>query len=261
MTPDSIRSAAASLLTAYQTGKPIDPLSDTYPHATVSDAYRMQLEQVRAWTQRGEVVVGHKVGLVSAAIRRQMRVAEPDYGHLTSRMIHPEHEPIPSAAFLQPRVEPELAFVLKAPLRGPHVTVADAARAVEFVLPALEIVDSRIADWRITIVDTIADNASSGGFVLGSTPVRLDDADLRLAGCVLTVNGAVAETGAGAAVLGSPLNALAWLANTLAPMGIALEPGHIVLSGSMTRTVPIAAGDCVVAAINGFGSVTAVLSE
>jgi 2-keto-4-pentenoate hydratase len=258
--PDAVRAAAAGLLDAYETGKPIAPLIETYPEATLEDSYRIQQEQVRSWVSAGAVIRGHKVGLASAAMQRQLGVNQPDYGHLTGSMFHLEHQPIPAETFIQPKIEPEIAFVLGRRLEGPGVTIADAVRAVEFVLPALEIVDSRIQDWKISIVDTIADNASSGGVILGGTPARLADVELRLAGCVLYRNGEVAETGAGGAVLGSPLNALVWLANTIGPLGVALEPGHVVMPGSMTKAITMARGDTVSATIAGIGSVTAVLS-
>ncbi|MFD8499601.1 2-keto-4-pentenoate hydratase [Amycolatopsis sp. NPDC059657] len=260
MEATTLQAAAASLESAYETGKPIPPLIESYPDLTLEDAYRVQQRVVRGWVERGDIVRGHKVGLASAAMQRQMGVDQPDYGHLTASMFHLEHQPIAVKRFLQPRIEPEIAFVLGSELRGPGVTVADAARAVDFVLPALEIVDSRIQDWQISIIDTIADNASSGGVVLGSTPTRLGDVDLRLAGCVLHSGGAVAETGAGGAVLGSPINALVWLANTVGPLGVSLQPGHVVLPGSMTKSIPVSAGDTVVATIAGLGSVTAVFS-
>lgn len=256
-----VEQAAAKLLKAYETGRPIRPLIADHPQATIEDAYRIQQRQVEEWTSRGETVRGHKVGLASVAIQRQMGVQQPDFGHLTPRMFHLEHAPIPASSYMQPRIEPEIAFVLGRRLEGPGVTVADAIRAVDCVLPALEIVDSRIQDWKISIVDTIADNASSGGVILGSTPSRLSDVDLRTAGCVLYTNGLVAATGASGAVLGSPLNALVWLANTVGPLGVTLEPGHVVLPGAMTRAVPIAAGDTIVTKIAGIGSVTATLSS
>jgi 2-keto-4-pentenoate hydratase len=174
-------------------------------------------------------------------------------------MFHAAHEPL-ADTFIQPRIEPELAFVLGRRLAGPGLDVADAARAVDHVLPALEIVDSRIRDWRITIFDTVADNASSGAVILGETPVALADLELSSVGCRFARNGIVAETGTGAAVLGSPLNALVWLANAIGAMGIALEAGHVVMSGSMTRTLPIVAGDIVTATFDGLGSVTATLA-
>ncbi|WP_414941539.1 2-keto-4-pentenoate hydratase [Amycolatopsis sp. cmx-11-51] len=260
MDTSTLQEAAAALLSAYETGKPIAPLIETYPAATLEDAYRIQQRLVRHWAERGDGVRGHKVGLASAAMQRQMGVDQPDYGQLTGSMFHLEHQPIPIGGFLQPKIEPEIAFVLGSRLRGPGVTVADALRAVDFVVPALEIVDSRIQDWKISIVDTIADNASSGGVVLGGRPTAIGDLDLRLVGCVLHRNGGIAATGAGGAVLGSPVNALVWLANTVGPLGVALEPGHVVLPGSMTRAIPVSPGDTVVATMAGLGSVTAKFS-
>ncbi|MBJ8344583.1 2-keto-4-pentenoate hydratase [Antrihabitans sp. YC2-6] len=255
------RKAADRLLDVYRTGEPIEPLTPDHPDASLELAYRIQQAQVEQWELAGDVVKGHKVGLASRAIQRQMGVDQPDFGHLTASMFHLEHHPIPAGTFLQPRIEPEIAFVLGRPLSGPGVTIADAARAVDFVLPALEIVDSRIRDWRIGIFDTIADNASSGGVILGSRPVTLRELDLRLVGCTLHINGDLVATGAGGAVLGSPLNALVWLANTVGPLGVTLEPGHVVLPGSMTRAFAVSAGDCVVANMGGLGSVTALLGR
>ncbi|GAA4100110.1 2-keto-4-pentenoate hydratase [Actinomadura miaoliensis] len=261
MRTSEIREAAAALLDAHRSGTPIPPLSATYPGATIADAYRIQQEQARCWTEDGDRVRGHKIGLVSAAIQRQMGVHEPDYGHLTASMLRPEHRPIPARAFIQPRIEPEIAFVLDAPLRGPGVTADDAVRAVGYLLPALEIVDSRIRDWEISIVDTIADNASSGAAILGSTPIDPAEVDLPSANCALLRNGTVIETGTGAAVLGTPFNALAWLANAIGAMGVSLEPGQVVLSGSLTRAIPIAPGDSITAEFPGIGRVTAMLAE
>lgn len=249
------------LLGAYRSREGIAPLTPQHPDATIEDAYRIQQAQVAAWVADGAVVKGHKVGLASLAIQRQMGVHQPDFGTLTQEMFHAEHTPIPADTFMQPRVEPEIAFVLGRRLEGPGVTIADAVRAVDHVLPALEFVDSRIADWQIKIFDTIADNASSGGIVLGSQPRRIEDLDLRSMGCNLVINGEVVATGAGAAVLGTPLNALVWLANTLGPLGVTLEEGHVVLPGSMTRAYPVAPGDTIVAHMAGLGSVTAVLAS
>ncbi|MBB4687879.1 2-keto-4-pentenoate hydratase [Amycolatopsis jiangsuensis] len=260
MDATELQDAVARLTRAYQRREPIDPLVKTFPDATPEDAYRVQQDQVRAWVEAGDAVRGHKVGLASAAMQRQMGVDQPDYGHLTGSMFHLEHQPIPTTRFLQPRIEPEIAFVLGSALRGPGVTVADAVRAVDFVLPSLEIVDSRIRDWRITLFDTISDNASSGGVVLGSSPTALGAVDLRLAGATLHVNGELVATGAGGAVLGSPINALVWLANTVGPLGVTLEPGHVVLPGSMTAAQPVRPGDTVVATMAGLGSVTAVFA-
>jgi 2-keto-4-pentenoate hydratase len=184
-------------------------------------------------------------------------VEEPDYGHLFEDMRHEEAEPVDLGAYLQPRVEPEIGFILGRDLAGPGVTRVDAAEAVEWVVPALEIVDSRIADWRITLVDTIADNASSGGYVLGAARARLADLDLPAVGCVLTVDGAPVGRGAGADVMGDPLEALAWLANTLGARGRTLRAGDVVLPGALCAMVPARVGEVVRADFTGLGSVTA----
>ncbi|MFD2419551.1 2-keto-4-pentenoate hydratase [Amycolatopsis pigmentata] len=261
MEATAVREAAQRLLLAYDKGEPIAPLIESYPGAGVTDAYRIQQEQVRRWIEGGERVKGHKVGLSSAAMQQQMGVDQPDYGHLLSGMFHLEQQPIGTAGFLQPRIEPEIAFVLGGRLSGPGVTVADAIRAVDFVLPALEIVDSRIENWRISIVDTIADNASSGGVVLGSRPTTLSSVDLAAASCVLRFGDETVATGTGGAVLGSPINALVWLANTIGPLGVDLEPGHVVLPGSMTRAFDVRPGDTVVADMGELGSVKAVFAS
>jgi 2-keto-4-pentenoate hydratase len=253
---DKIRRVADRLSGAYRDKAPIEPLTVTDPGLTLDDAYAVQLAQVEEWRAGGAVITGHKVGLTSAVMRRQLGVDRPDYGHLTDTMFHPDSAPIDVGRFLQPRIEPEIAFVLGGPLTGPGVTAAQAVAAVDFVLPAFEIIDSRIRDWRITLVDTVADNASSGGVVLGTRPTPLSAVDLGLVGCLLHRNGELAETGAGGAVMGSPLNALVWLANTLGARGVGLEAGHVVLPGSLTAAIPVSAGDGVTATFAGLGTVT-----
>ena len=249
--------AARLLFEAYASRRPVQPLTTTYDDLTLEDAYAIQLQQVEWFLAAGRTVKGHKVGLTSAAMQRLLGVDQPDYGHLLDDFFYLEHEPIPIDRFLQPRIEPEVAFVLRRPLRGPGVTAHEALAAVDFVLPALEIVDSRIEDWKIGLLDTIADNASSGAVVLGSTPTSVHDVDLRLSGAVMTQNGRVVGTGAGGAVLGSPLRALVWLANTVGARGVTLEAGQVVLPGSVCAMVPVAAGDTVTARFAGLGSVTA----
>lgn len=248
---------AHQLLAAYQSGVPIEPPSSTHPGMAIEDAYAVQLLQVHELLARGRKVLGHKVGLTNARVQKQLGVDQPDYGHLFDDFFFLEHQPIPMSRFLQPRVEPEIAFVLRKPLRGPGVTVAQAIDAVDYVVPSIEIVDSRVADWRITIVDTIADNASSGAVVLGSTPTKLTEVDLRLVGCTFRKNGQVVGTGAGGAVLGSPISSLVWLANTVGALGVTLEAGHVVLPGSLTPVAPVTAGDTFTASFGGLGTVTA----
>ncbi|MDI1289904.1 MAG: 2-keto-4-pentenoate hydratase [bacterium] len=241
---------------AYADLSPIDQVSLRFPDLTLDDAYAIQLEQIRRRIALGARIVGHKVGLTSRAMQKQLDVDQPDFGHLTDDMVFIEHAVVPMDRFLQPRIEPEIAFVLRSPLAGPGVGVAEALAAVDFVLPAMEIIDSRVRDWKIGLLDTIADNASSAGIVLGSTPVRVDSVDLRLSGCVMTRNGEVATTGAGGAVLGSPISALAWLANTLGRLGVTLEAGHVILPGSQTPSIAVVAGDVFTARFGGIGSVT-----
>ena len=255
-----IAEAAERLLGAYVTG-PIAPLSETHPGLTLDDAYRIQQWQVRRWLEAGDTVRGHKIGLASTAMQRQMGVDQPDYGHLTDTMFRSVSEPVPLTTFIQPRVEPEVAFVLKGPLRGPGLTVADVIPAIEYALPALEIVDSRVENWRIGLVDTVADNASSGGVLLGDTPTRLADVNLPELSSVLAKNDATIAIGTGAAVLGSPLRAVAWLANKLGTLGVALDPGHVVLSGSFTQAVPVLPGDTVSADFGDFGRLSVTFGD
>lgn len=253
--------AAGLLAAAYASRRPVEPLSETYCGMTLEDSYEIQLLQIRSRTAAGARIKGHKVGLTSLAMQRQTGVDQPDYGHLLDDMFHPEHQPIRTSDYLQPRVEPEIAFVLKRPLHGPGVTVPEAAAAVDFVIPALELIDSRIRDWNIGILDTIADNASSGGVVLGSRPTPLHRVDLRLSGCTLHRGGELVATGAGGAVLGSPLNSLVWLANTVGARGVGLESGHVILPGAVTAAVAARPGDSFTATFAGLGSVTACFAK
>ncbi|HPF81721.1 2-keto-4-pentenoate hydratase [Nostocoides australiense] len=257
---DNTRAHAAERLLAAYDGGPIPPLTATYEGMALDDAYAVQQLQISALLERGRTIKGHKVGLTSAAMQKLLGVSEPDYGHLLDDFFYLEHMPIPSLRFLQARIEPEVAFVLKKPLQGPGVTVSEAISAVDYVLPALEIVDSRIENWKIGLFDTIADNASSAAVVLGSTPTPLADVDLRLMGAVMHKNGQVAGTGAGGAVLGSPINSLVWLANTVGARGVVLDAGHVILPGAVCAMVPVAAGDTVTATFAGLGSVTARFS-
>lgn len=248
-------SAVALLASAYRSGTAVAPLSERFPGMDVDDAYQIQSDQVQAWLEDGRRLVGRKVGLTSAVMQAQLGVHQPDFGALLADTQYVDGSVVEVGRFLSPRVEPEIAFVLGMALEGPGVTADDASRALAEVRASLEIIDSRITDWRITIVDTVADNASCGGFVLGAaaSPFGPDLADVD---CVLTCNGSVAGAGRGSAVLGSPLNALAWLANTLGERGVGLEAGQVVLPGSLTAAIPVQAGDRVEATFTGLGSVT-----
>ncbi|QEE60249.1 2-keto-4-pentenoate hydratase [Salinibacterium sp. dk2585] len=247
--------AAARLLDAYESLEPLAPIADDFG-GDISLAYAIQQHQLETRLAEGRAVKGHKVGLTSRAMQHQLGVSEPDYGFLLDDMFLLDSQPVPTGYFIAPKVEPEIALVLGSPLSGPGVTAADALRAIDFALASLEIIDSRIADWEISLFDTIADNASSGAVVLGTKPVRLDAIDLAGAGCVLHKNGAVVGSGAGAAVLGSPVNALVWLANTLGRLGVTLEAGSVIMPGSLCGAVEVAPGDTVSATFAGLGTVT-----
>ncbi|MBK0418886.1 fumarylacetoacetate hydrolase family protein [Leucobacter sp. CSA1] len=250
-----------ALLEAYETQQPTSPLTASEPDLTPQDAYGIQLHQVRAWKAAGRRVRGYKVGLTSKAMQRQLGVDQPDFGHLFDDMVLDGSAPIPTERFISPRVEPEISFVLGRELAGPGLTLPDVLEAVDYAVASIEIIDSRIADWRIGLADTIADNASSGALMLGSTPLAIDARDLGLIGCVLTRNGEVVGTGAGAAVLGHPLNGVLWLANTLGALGQPLEAGSIVMAGAVCAAVPAAPGDVVTASFAGLGSVSARFSD
>jgi 2-keto-4-pentenoate hydratase len=257
MLTDSERRAAADVLAeAERTRIPVDPLSQRWPAIDVVDAYEIQLANISDRLKAGALVRGHKVGLSSRAMQTMMGVDEPDYGHLLDDMFCFEGDAVPAGRYLYPRVEVEVGFVLGAPLSGPACTVADVLGATEFVCPAIEIIDSRIRDWKIGIADTIADNASSAGVVLGGRRTPLAGVDLRTIGAVLRRNGEVVQTGAAGAVLGNPATAVAWLANTVHRFGVSLDAGHVILPGSCTRAVDVRAGDVVRADFDVLGTVS-----
>ncbi|HNJ96662.1 MAG TPA: 2-keto-4-pentenoate hydratase [Ilumatobacteraceae bacterium] len=248
--------AAEALRIAEQTRVAMSPLTDAYADIDVVDAYEIQLLNIRRRLDAGALVRGHKVGLSAKAMQNMLGVHEPDYGHLLDDMFVDEGAAIQASRFLQPRAEIEVAFVLGARLEGPGITVADVARATDYVLPSIEIVDSRLADWKIKIQDTIADNASSAALVLGGRPTRLHDVDPALIGATLRKNGEIVETGCSGAVLGNPMIAVAWLANKVAQFGVALEPGNVIMPGSCTRMIPVVAGDYVRADFDTLGHVS-----
>ncbi|WP_306205494.1 2-keto-4-pentenoate hydratase [Actinoplanes sp. RD1] len=256
-------SAAAEELTqAYVSGKPIAPLRERLvTPGDVAAAYEIQQEQVDAWVTAGRRRVGAKIGLTAPAVQRAFGVYQPDFGVLFADMAVPSSSEIDSTALLQPRVEAEVAFVLSRDLDLEQVTVVDVLRATDFLLPAIEVVDSRIAGWDISIVDTVADNASSGMYVLGTTPRKVGDVDLRLCGAVVEHRGEPVSVGAGAACLDNPLHAVAWLASTLATHGTPLRAGDLVLSGALGPMVPAVAGESYEARISGLGTVRATFSK
>ncbi|MFT3697924.1 MAG: fumarylacetoacetate hydrolase family protein [Kofleriaceae bacterium] len=240
---------ATALRTAAETRTPIAPLRETYPDLTLDDAYKIQAANIRGR------VVGRKIGLTSKAVQAQLGVDTPDYGTLTSTMCFGDGEPVPFDRVLQAKVEAEIALVLAKDLPG-EATIADVIAATAYALPAIEIVGSRIENWNIKIVDTVADNASSGAFVLGTTPVPLRKIDTRMCGMVMERRGEQVSVGAGIACLGNPLVAATWLANKLP-----LKAGDIVLTGALGPMVAVAANDVFEARINGLGSVRAVFAN
>lgn len=257
VTRNEIAALADSLFEARVQRRPVDPLTARAPELSLRDAYTVsEINLKRRISQGGARLIGKKIGLTSRAVQKQLGVSEPDFGWLTSDMNVPLGESVPLGSLLFPRVEGETAFVLKRGLRGPGVTVADVIRATDFVLPCIEIIDSRVKDWKIKIQDTVADNASSALFVLGTEPKRLREADLRLAGMALRVNGEVLSTGSGAACLDHPCLAVAWLANKLGEFGSGLDAGDVILSGAFGPVVPVTANAHVEVEISGLGRVS-----
>lgn len=246
---------AAALGAAARDRASIPPLTGTWPELDVDDAYAIQLVNVRHRLAGGERVVGHKVGLTSHAMQEMLGVDQPDYGHLFDSMSVDDEGAISADRYLAPRAEIEIAFVLGAPLSGPGVTTDDVLAATAHLRPAIEIIDSRITDWRIGLVDTIADNASSAGFVLGARETPPDRVDLAGLEGRLVVNGEVTDKGTGAAVLGHPAAAVSWLANTLGARGVEIEAGHVVLPGALVKAVPVQPGDRVEADFDVLGRV------
>ncbi|WP_347270966.1 2-keto-4-pentenoate hydratase [Rhizorhabdus histidinilytica] len=255
LAPSAIERCALMLREAHDRMEPVPPLRTQYPAARLSDAYAIQDCNTAHWLDAGRVAVGAKIGLTAKAVQKQLGVDQPDFGILFADMEVPDGGVVSPGRLIQPKVEGEIAFVLDATPDADRMTTAELLDCVAYALPALEIVDSRIARWDIGIFDTVADNASSGLFVLGTRPVPIEAIDLRLCGMVLEKNGEPASFGAGAACLDNPLHALRWLAGTMARIGRPLAAGDIVLSGALGPMVPVQAGDRIAMRINGIGDV------
>ncbi len=253
--------AAIRIRTAAETATPCAPIRDLVPNDDTDAAYAVQDLNTTHRLSQGATLVGRKIGLTSAAIQKQLGVDQPDYGMLFADKSVTSGDEIAIAHLLQPRVEAEIAFVLGDDLDAEGLTTIDLINAIDYVLPAIEVVDSRINDWDITIADTIADNASSGMFVLGDSPRGLSEFDLRLCGMVMERRGEVVSTGAGAACLGNPLIATRWLAEVMAAAGRPLCSGDVVLSGGLGPMVSVQPGDVFEARISGLGGVSAVFSS
>ncbi|NNM56915.1 2-keto-4-pentenoate hydratase [Acidocella sp.] len=258
---DAIGAAAALLYEAAATGKPTAPIRTLLPESDIDAAYRVQALNTENALAAGRRLAGRKIGLTSLAVQKQLGVNQPDYGMLFADMARGDAEEIALADVLQPKVEAEVAFVLGCDLTDERLTVADLFRAIAFAVPAIEIVGSRVANWDIRITDTIADNASSGLYVLGSRPVKLADFDPRMCGMVMEKSGEPVSVGAGAACLGSPLNAALWLAKVMAKLGRPLLAGDTILSGALGPMVGVAPGDVFDVRIEGLGAVRASFSK
>ena len=262
LTNDEIAEAAESLDTAERTRVQTGLLSLKHPGMTIDDAYAVQAAWVRRKISSGRRVIGWKIGLTSKAMQYALNINIPDSGVLLDDMMFEDGATIPAGRFIQPRIEAEIAFVMKSPLRGPGVTVFDVLNATDYISPALEILDTRIL--RIdpetkksrTIVDTISDNAANAGIVLGGRPIRPDAVDMRWMGAIVSRNAEVEETGLGAGVLNQPARGVAWLANRLAAYGDGIEAGQIVLAGSFIRPVEARHGDTIVADFGSYGTIS-----
>jgi len=262
LTEDDIRAAARRLHQAEKTRKQIRQLSLEYPEITVEDAYAIQKAWIAIKLGEGRLVKGHKIGLTSKAMQSALGIDEPDSGVLLDDMFFADGGVVPSERFIGTRVEAELAFIMKTRLEGPGCTLLDVLNATDFVVPALEILDTRIERVDAVtksarkIFDTIADNAANAGVVLGGRPLRPLDADLRWIGALCYRNGQLEETGLAAGVLNHPATGVAWLANKIAPLGLALQPGQVVLAGSFIRPIETRKGDTIQADYGRHGSVS-----
>ncbi len=255
----AIEETAARLRAAYTPGAPIAPVRDGFKEGDLQTAYAIQAANTRYWLGEGRRMVGRKIGLTSKVVQQQFGINEPDYGILFADTDMSGRE-IDSTRLIQPRMEAEIALVLGRDLTQPQLTLAEVMSAVEYAVAALEVVDSRIAGWKIGIVDTIADNGSSAMFVLGAAPRKLTDIDLAGCGMAMLKNGATVSVGVGAACLGHPLFAAKWLAETMAKTDYPLRAGDVIMSGALGPMVEARPGDVFEAQITGLGSVRGVMS-
>lgn len=255
MNEQEIIQCGNELFDAMKQRQTIRPFTERFNDISIDDAYHISLRMVERRMQSGERIIGKKIGVTSKAVQNMLNVYQPDFGYLTNSMAYSEGEDMPiSELLIQPKAEGEIAFILKKDLIGPGVTNADVLAATDCVMPCFEVVDSRIKDWQIKIQDTVADNASCGLFILGDNAISPRKIDLTTCGMVVEKNGSIISTGAGAAALGSPINCVTWLANTLGKFGIALKAGEVILSGSLVPLESVKAGDHMRVSIGGMGS-------
>ncbi|TMW70609.1 2-keto-4-pentenoate hydratase [Alteribacter natronophilus] len=257
----SVQELSDVLLEAEKKRNGAAPLTELEPDLTIKDAYRVQLETIQRKTGEGRRVVGKKIGLTSLAMQKLLGVDEPDYGHLLEDMEFENGSTIPFGRLLQPKAEGEIAFVMKKSLNRQHLTIDDVLDATDYVVPAIEIVDSRIGDWKIKLQDTIADNASCGLFVLGSKGYKPGEIDLEKTEMKLFKNEELINSGTGRDVLGHPAACVAWLGEKLYEYGASLREGDIVLSGALSAAVDVHRGDSIRAVFSGLGDVTVSFSN
>lgn len=258
---ENIKKAADLLYAASTSGQACDPIRTLLDEGDLEAAYKVQEINTKRGLEAGRRLVGRKIGLTSKAVQNQLGVGQPDYGMLFADMARTEAEEVKLSDIIQPKVEAEIAFILKHDLENPDLTMADVFQAIDYAVAAIEIVGSRVKNWDIKITDTIADNASSGLYVLGSSPKKLSDFDPRLCGMVMENKGEPVSVGAGAACLGSPLNATLWLAKVMAKAGFPMRAGDTILSGALGPMVAVKPGDVFDVKINGLGRVSAFFSE
>ena len=256
LTQEQVHQEARELYRAEKDRSVLRPFTEKYPKIAPEESYRIQLALIEMKKADGAKVVGKKIGLTSKAMQKMLNVDQPDYGHILDNMVLQDAAVFPRGELIQPKIEPEIAFILDRELKGPGVTPMEVLSATRFVVPALEIIDSRIEGWKIKLCDTIADNASSARVVLGNSPKRVDQFDLKLIGMVLEKNGDIVQTGAGGAVLGHPAVAVAWLANALGQYGVSLNAGDIIMPGALCGAADVGAGDLLQATFAGLGSVS-----
>lgn len=260
MSNKTILSLSKLLSDAYE-GAAVAPLRELVESADISLAYQIQQENHLRWSEEGRITIGRKIGLTSKAVQTQLGVDQPDYGMVYADTCYGSGAQLSVSKFLQPKIEAEIAFVLKSDLDSESLTIVDIINAIDYAVPALEIVDSRVENWDITLFDTIADNASYGGIVMGTTPVQLSQLDLENCTMKLFQNSELVSEGEGRACLGNPLLATLWLANTMIKNGLPLRAGDVVLSGALGPMVPVQAKNAFTATIDGLNTVSVTFTE
>jgi len=256
-----IKTAADEIFYGRQNLAQIPPIRERLGITSLQDAYAVQVMNTERWAAADRKSIGYKIGLTSEAVQKQLGVDQPDFGTLWGDYAYSEGQEVSVSRFMQPRIETEIAFVLGADIDDPDLPATKLISSIAYALPAIEIVDSVIEDWKISLFDTVADNASGGGFVLGASPRRVDALDLRLAGAVLSLDGRPVSVGVGAACLGNPLNAALWLCRKMAGLGRPMRAGDLILSGALGPMVAITANRTATVEVQGFPALTIRFGE